>query len=64
MDKYQKHLVDSINEAAKAAISKVDCWEKIDMVKIIKNTLKPIKENVNSEDCMPSKTAINQVIHQ
>ena len=42
MDEYQKHLVDSMNEAADTSIRKVDCREKAD--KINKDTLKLIKE--------------------
>ena len=44
MDKYQKHLVDSMKEAADTSIPKVDCHEKADKVKINKHTLKLIKE--------------------
>ena len=47
MDEYQKHLVDSMTEAADAAdtsIRTVDCREKADKVKINKKTLKLIKE--------------------
>ena len=44
MDKYQKHLVDSIKEAADNSVPKVDCREKGDKVNINKDTLKLIKE--------------------
>ena len=44
MDEYQKHLVDSMKEAADTSILKVDCREKADKVKINKDTLKLIKE--------------------
>ena len=55
MDEYQKHLTDSMKEAADTSIPKVDCREKADKVKINKDTLKMIKENANSDDSMPSK---------
>ena len=38
MDEYQKHLVDSMKEAANTAIPKVDCREEADKVKINKET--------------------------
>ena len=38
MDEYQKHLVDSMNEAADISIPKIDCREKADKVKINKDT--------------------------
>ena len=44
MDEYQKHLVDSMKEAADTSIPKVDCHEKADNVKINKDTLKLIEE--------------------
>ena len=44
MDEYQKHLVDSMKEAPDTSIPKVDCREKVDKVKINKDTLKLIKE--------------------
>ena len=44
MDEYQKHLVDSMKEAADTSISKVDCREKADKVKINRETLKLIEE--------------------
>ena len=40
----QKHLVDSMKEAANSSVPKVDCREKADKVKIKKDTLKLIKE--------------------
>ena len=44
MNEYQKHLVDSMKEAADTSIPEVDCREKADKVKINKDTLKLIKE--------------------
>ena len=44
MDEYQKHLVDSMKEAADTLVPKVDCCEKADKVKINKDTQKLIKE--------------------
>ena len=44
MDEYEKHLVDSMKEAADTSIPKVDCREKADKVKINKDTFKLIKE--------------------
>ena len=44
MDEYQKHLVDSMKEAADTSIPKIDCREKADNVKISKDTLKLTKE--------------------
>ena len=44
MDEYQKHLVDSMKEAADISIPKVDCRENADKLKINKDTLKLIKE--------------------
>ena len=41
INRYQKHLVDSMNEASDTSIPKV---EKADKAKINKNTLKLIKE--------------------
>ena len=52
MAEYQKYLVDSLKEATDTSIPKVDCHEKLDMVTI---NIKLIKENVNSDDSMPSK---------
>ena len=45
MEKYHKHLVDSLNEEADATIPKAGCREKIDKLKIDKDALKLIKEN-------------------
>ena len=44
MDEYQKHLVDSMKEAADTSIPKVDCCEKADKIKVNKDTLKLIEE--------------------
>ena len=62
MDEYHKHLVDSLNEEADATIPKVGCLEKIDKLKIDKDALKLIKENVNSNDSMPRKNC-HQLSH-
>ena len=43
VDEYQKHLFDSIKEAADTSVPKVDCREKADKVKINKDTLKLIR---------------------
>ena len=44
IDECQKHLVDSMKEAADTSIPEVGCREKADKVKINKDTFKLIKE--------------------
>ena len=44
MDDNQRHLVDSMKEAANTSIPEVDCREKANKIKINKDALKLIKE--------------------
>ena len=59
MNEYQKHLVDSLKEAADTSIPKVDCRKETDKGKINKDTLKLIKEK-----CKLRRQYANQVIYQ